>query len=542
MAEDLFGIVGTTIASAYHVESVVAEGGFGIVYRARHAGFRAPVALKCLKVPQHLGVEYQARFLEQFRAEAEVMFRLSASTRTVTRPLHVDVMTAPNGAFVPFMVLEWLEGDTLDALIRARAAAGKRPFTLPELVPLFEPIAKALERAHHSEGPTGAETIAHCDLKPENVFVANVGGERVPKILDFGVAQVRGAATRAAQAGDEVALFTPAYGAPEQWSPKELGETGPWTDVWGLALTLVEALAGKPVITGSHVAVRSQILDRARRPSPRTHGVVVSDRVEAVFQRALAVEPRDRQPDAGSFWRALIDASGRDAAAAASFASDGVATNAIPDLVPLARKPSRPELPAVQGPVSFDFEPVSFDFEDGEGAGLGAKLDLDLPPDEPIPRRSLAPSSPSLAPDALPLADAPLGPLPSARPSPAPAKPSLAPSSPRPPIRPESLAHGATEPHLGSTPSGRRSDPAGARQVGAVLVTSRPPAARSLLRRLAPGLSLASASVVLTMLDRVYAASAGEVFSLGPLRTSWVAAALLLGGLGLCARELFTQG
>ena len=54
MIADRFGIVGTVVASAYQVESVVAEGGFGVVYRARHGGFRAPVALKCLKVPQHL--------------------------------------------------------------------------------------------------------------------------------------------------------------------------------------------------------------------------------------------------------------------------------------------------------------------------------------------------------------------------------------------------------------------------------------------------------------------------------------------------------
>src|SRR6185436_18021115 len=101
-----------------------------------------------------------------------------------------------------------------------------------EIVELFEPVAKALERAHHFKGPAGSETIVHCDMKPENVFVAEVGGERSVKILDFGVAKVRGAATRAAKGGTEVALFTPAYGAPEQWNPKQLGETGPWTDVW----------------------------------------------------------------------------------------------------------------------------------------------------------------------------------------------------------------------------------------------------------------------------------------------------------------------
>ncbi|HTQ02940.1 MAG TPA: serine/threonine protein kinase [Polyangiaceae bacterium] len=527
MAEDLFGIVGTVIASAYHVESVVAEGGFGIVYRARHGGFRAPVALKCLKVPQHLGAEYQARFLEQFRAEAEVMFRLSASTATVTRPLHVDVMTAPNGSFVPFMVLEWLDGDTLDALIRSRVAAGKRPLTLAEVLPLFEPVAKALERAHHFEGPAGAESIAHCDLKPENIFIANVGGERVPKILDFGVAQVRGAASRGSKAGDEVTLFTPAYGAPEQWNPKELGETGPWTDVWGLALTLVETLAGKPVIVGGHAAVRAQVLDRARRPTPRAQGLVVGDGVEAAFHRALAVDPRDRYRDAGAFWRALVEASERASAAAPS-------GQLIPDLVPLARKPSRPELPAVQGPVSFDFE-------EGEEAP-GAKLDLDLPLDEPIPRRSLTPPSlhPSLP--AVPLGDTQLAaPPPNARGSlpPVQAMPSLAPVSSQPRPRIESPA--PEPPRAGSNPpSGRRSDSGAPRRADAVFVSTPVPAERSLARRLAPGLALAGTSIVLTLLDRLYASLSGEVFSLGPLRTSWVAAALLIGGFGLCAREVFS--
>src|SRR6185503_11305895 len=151
-AEDRFGIVGRVIAGAYHVERVVAEGGFGIVYRAQHGGFRAPIALKCLKVPQHLGAEHQARFLEQFRAEAEVMFRLSASTPNVVRPLHVDVMTTPNGAFVPFLVLEWLEGETLDSIIRGRRAQHKAPLALGEVMRLLEPVAHALDRAHHFDG------------------------------------------------------------------------------------------------------------------------------------------------------------------------------------------------------------------------------------------------------------------------------------------------------------------------------------------------------------------------------------------------------
>ena len=51
MTEDMFGIVGSTIAGTYDVEKAVAEGGFGVLYRAYHGAFRAPVALKCLKIP-----------------------------------------------------------------------------------------------------------------------------------------------------------------------------------------------------------------------------------------------------------------------------------------------------------------------------------------------------------------------------------------------------------------------------------------------------------------------------------------------------------
>ncbi|HEX6767096.1 MAG TPA: serine/threonine-protein kinase, partial [Polyangiaceae bacterium] len=332
-AEDRFGIVGRVIAGAYHVERVVAEGGFGVVYRAQHGGFRAPIALKCLKVPQHLGGEHQARFLEHFRAEAEVMFRLSASTPNVVRPLHVDAMTTPNGAFVPFLVLEWLEGETLDSIIRGRRAQRKPALALAEVVRLLEPVALALDRAHHFDGPRGKETIVHCDLKPENVFVADVGGERVVKILDFGVARVRSAATRAGGAAEAVSLFTPAYGAPEQWNPASFGEPGPWTDVWGLALTIVETLVGEPVISGDHQRIMKQVLDRARRPTPRTHGAAVPDTVEAVLLRALAVDPRERPRDAGVFWKALRQAVGE----AEAVASSPHAAAFIPDLVPVSR-------------------------------------------------------------------------------------------------------------------------------------------------------------------------------------------------------------
>src|SRR5689334_1971676 len=110
---DVFGIVGTTQAGNFHVEAVVAEGGFGVVYRAQHGGFRAPVALKCLKIPETLTERQREVFLEKFREEAEILFRLSASIPEVVRPLHVDLLDQKGGAgFVPFLAMEWLDGES----------------------------------------------------------------------------------------------------------------------------------------------------------------------------------------------------------------------------------------------------------------------------------------------------------------------------------------------------------------------------------------------------------------------------------------------
>jgi len=311
MAEDVFGIVGTVIAGAYHVETVVAEGGFGVVYRAHHGGFRAPVALKLLKVPQQNPAQ-QAEFLDLFRSEAELLFRLSASLPTVVRPLHVDAFHAADGRLVPYLVLEWLEGLTLEALIQQRNRASLPAVPLRKLVRLLTPVARALERAHNFNGPEGAVSIVHRDLKPENIFVAQVAGEEVVKILDFGIGKVKSVASQVAgrmsQDGNAPTAFTPAYAAPEQWAPRHYGQTGPWTDVWGLALCLVEVLAARPLIEGDPATMMGIALDPKRRPTPRNEGVEVPDAVEAVFARALALDPRARQRDAGIFWNELVAA------------------------------------------------------------------------------------------------------------------------------------------------------------------------------------------------------------------------------------------
>lgn len=316
-ASDVFGIVGTTQAGNFRVERVVAEGGFGVVYRAQHEGFRAPVALKCLKIPEELNAQQRTIFLEKFREEAELMFRLSGAIPEVCRPLHVDVLHLADGRFVPFLALEWLDGESLDGIITRRREHGQAPLGLHKLVKMMRPIARALSRAHHFPATSGTLSIIHRDLKPENLFLASIGGKELIKVLDFGVATAKRAAAQAAGRvtgsalhDDETASFTPAYGAPEQWSPKTWGETGPWTDVWGLALTMVEALTGSPPIDGDTYDMRRICLDERRRPTPRTLGAGIPVEVETVFVRALSIDPRERFKDIEGFWSELEVAMG----------------------------------------------------------------------------------------------------------------------------------------------------------------------------------------------------------------------------------------
>ncbi len=314
MVKDSFEIVGTTLADAFYIEEAIAEGGFGVVYRAEHAKFRAKVALKCLKIPSNMDSEREDSFIERFREEAEILFHLSAAIPEVVRPLHVDTFRRENGTIVPFMAMEWVEGDPLDTILVTREFDGKPMPTLLEAIEMLDPIAHALARAHHFQVPGGAiVSVTHCDLKPENIIITPAGGAVRAKILDYGIAKARELALQCAgriSSGEGTNPFTPSYGAPEQWVPKRYGQSGPWTDVWGLALTMVECLCGHPPIDGDMHAMMGTALDINRRPTPRSEGVDVSDEVEVVFNKAMRVDPRERYDDVEAFWTALQLATG----------------------------------------------------------------------------------------------------------------------------------------------------------------------------------------------------------------------------------------
>ncbi|AKT41585.1 serine/threonine-protein kinase [Chondromyces crocatus] len=302
---DPFGWVGSTIDGQFAVEAPAGEGAFGIVYRGRHLGFDVPVAIKCLKIPADLGSGQRDEFLARFREEARLLHRLSRRTMGIVQAIDIGAAAAPNGQWAPYIVMEWLDGETLEQDLKRRRAEGRGARGLDEAIQLLAPVAAALSIAHE-------ENVTHRDVKPANLFLAGGRDGDLIKVLDFGLAKVFAetpTVTEAlAQTGRAFRAFTPQYGAPEQFSPR-YGATGPWTDVYALALILVELAAGKPALAGSDVIqlfVASS--DEAHRPTLRALGVESSPNLEAVLSRALAVNPAARYTNLGDMWAALMSA------------------------------------------------------------------------------------------------------------------------------------------------------------------------------------------------------------------------------------------
>jgi serine/threonine protein kinase len=314
-AKDPFDWVGKTIDEQFTVEELVGEGGFAVVYRGHHKGFDEKIAIKALKFPAKLGEDERAKFLESFKSEGKLLHKLSKADAAIVQALDVGAATSPNGTWTPYLVLEWLEGETLEADLKKRAKDKVGGRSLGDALTLLDPVARGLATAH-------GMGIAHRDIKPANLFLQKQTGtsgdqkteRRSLKLVDFGIAKVMSDSEDVMKAyeatGESIHAFSPRYGAPEQFARK-YGATGPWTDVFALALVLIEVVAGKSAMKGDTSQLMARATDGVTRPTLRSLGVQESDAVESVLTRALAVETVERYADAGKFWEALRDAAAK---------------------------------------------------------------------------------------------------------------------------------------------------------------------------------------------------------------------------------------
>ncbi len=303
MTRDPLNLVGKVLENRYRVEALVGEGGSAFVYRAEHLQV-GPVALKFLYSLCNEDSSTHDAILADFLQEGRLISELSARTSAIVQARDFGVFRESSGPPIPYLVLEWLPGRSLDEVLVGETNAGKPPRTLPEAINLLEPIAEALSLAH-------TRNVVHRDVKPENMLVVEEGpGQRI-KLLDFGIAKVMERKfVGLHHTGTSATAFTPHYGAPEQFS-KTFGETGPWTDVFGMALVILEVMrGGQRAFQGDdYMELAKQSCDEEQRPTPFHLKLEVSPAVEAVFQRALAVPSNLRYESMSEFWSALRGAT-----------------------------------------------------------------------------------------------------------------------------------------------------------------------------------------------------------------------------------------
>ena len=327
---DPFKLVGARVADKYVVEAVIDRGGYGLVYRAFHEILRVPVALKFFTGLAQTDPERRDELLERFAQEGALLTYLSTRSANIVQARDIGTLTTEDGTWMPYLVLEWLEGESLERLLHSsNSPARGRTYAWTEAFFLLDGVARALAIAH-------AASVAHRDIKPGNFFV--LGDDLRPgviiKLLDFGIAKMMPADMGMTQGITNE--FTPIYGAPEQFD-RVHGATGPWTDVFGFALVMLEMIRGGVRVFQERefMALAQLCQDPVRRPTPRNLGIEASDAVEEVFARAVSVKVSDRFENMAAFWNALgaalevrdfmpVVADGRNVALAVGEARAGV--------------------------------------------------------------------------------------------------------------------------------------------------------------------------------------------------------------------------
>ena len=285
---DPASIVDTVLDGQYQMEALLGKGGMGAVYRARHILLGDRVAIKVLP-PE---VRNNAEWLRRFRREGQAARRFRHPNAVTV----YDLRTAADGTLD--MVMEYVEGHTLDAAIKTRGR-----FPAAEALEILTPIMSVLDTAH-SMG------VVHRDLKPENIMIgkADESGAPVIKLLDLGIAKMReiaggdnGGNTALTMAGQ--VLGTPYYMSPEQWGelPRDgNSEIDGRADIYSLALVFYEMILGRRCFAGNtlhelrreHVSTKPRPLHEVVADVPRGF----SDAIE----RATAKDRGDRQPTAGA--------------------------------------------------------------------------------------------------------------------------------------------------------------------------------------------------------------------------------------------------
>jgi serine/threonine protein kinase len=267
--------VGTLLSDRYRLDAQIGHGGMSTVYRAFDTVLERPVAIKLM----HREIASDSDQLERFRREARAVAQLN-------HPHIVTVIDAGEDESMPYIVFEYVEGETLKERIRRHGR-----------LPIVEALAYAIEIAR-ALGAAHERAIVHRDVKPQNVLV---DGEGSAKVTDFGIARTL---TEEGLTADGRVLGTTDYVSPEQ----ALGQpvTGQ-SDLYSLGIVLFEMLTGDVPFKGENQVAVAMKHVREELPDVRLLRPEVSAAVAAVLDRATDKSLDRRYVDAASLAADLED-------------------------------------------------------------------------------------------------------------------------------------------------------------------------------------------------------------------------------------------
>jgi hypothetical protein len=273
------------VVGEYTIEGKLGEGGFGAVYAAVHPVIGKRAAVKVLSRTYSSNPAMVSRFIAEARAVNQIRHRNI-----------IDIFSfgqLPDGR--QYYVMELLDGMTFDAFL---AEHGRLAFA--DALPILRGIARALDAAH-------GKSILHRDLKPENVYlVFDEDGGIEPKLLDFGLVKLLGAASGQHKTKTGTPMGTPNYMSPEQCRGKDVDAR---TDVYAFGVMAFEVLTGRLPFEGDGpMDVLFKHID-AIPPAASSVSAEVPAALDGPLARILAKDPDARPASVGQALESLLAAA-----------------------------------------------------------------------------------------------------------------------------------------------------------------------------------------------------------------------------------------
>ncbi|MFY9223767.1 MAG: serine/threonine-protein kinase [Blastocatellia bacterium] len=286
-------LLGKVLNQTYRIDSQVALGGMGAVFRGTQISTNEVIAIKVIS--PHLTAN--GVFVKRFQREAKVGAILSHPNIVKVH----EFGETPEG--ILFMAMEFIEGKTLDEYITHSS-----PLNVMRALEILRPLSEALDTAHK-------RNILHRDLKPANVLIAKDSqGKEAIKLVDFGLVKLLQPDSEIT-AGSNLTAMGEACGTPYYMSPEQIigQQLGPTADIYSLGIILYQMLTGKMPIESSNVRQILAIKINQDPPVASQKFPFIPKVLDPVLQTALSRDPRKRYQTAkelfDNFQKAVFEIS-----------------------------------------------------------------------------------------------------------------------------------------------------------------------------------------------------------------------------------------